>query len=482
MVEGGSARWERPSLRALAVGLIATSLGALLAQLSSALGAGPGVAIFMLAVTVAAVTGGLWGGLLTAVLASVVLPLIEGNAQTAVPSDGSRDLIAAVVFLAIAVVVGLVVGNAADERDRAARREREARLLAFLSTKLLAGDVPDRVLDEFVQALIEPLGLATCYVSVTLDGLEIHARASNDAAEPGGPSEVVPVVAAAISLGTLVAERPAGRRPLTRDERLLLEAATRQAAVALDRARLDARARLAQLDAETNQLRAAMFSSVTHDLRTPLASIKAGVTSLLDEHVVHDPAQVRELLTTILEETDRLNRLVGNILDLARIRSGALIPRRAPTAVDEVAEAVVARMRGVLKEAGVRVELSFEHDLPEVPADPMQLDQILTNLVENAVRHSPRGGTIRIYVSTGEGVVRVRLADEGAGIALEDREKVFEAFYRGRDAPESAGSGLGLAIVRAIVTAHGGRIWVEETTGGGTAMVFEIPTEETMVL
>ena len=159
---------------------------------------------------------------------------------------------------------------------------------------------------------------------------------------------MIPVVASNIPLGDLDAERPEGRRPFTRDERLLLEAATRQAAVALDRARLDARARLAQLDAETNQLRAAMFSSVTHDLRTPLASIKAGVTSLLDASAIHDERQQRELLTTILEETDRLNRLVGNILDLAKIRAGALIPKRVPTAVDEVAEAVVARMRPLL--------------------------------------------------------------------------------------------------------------------------------------
>jgi two-component system sensor histidine kinase KdpD len=285
-----------------------------------------------------------------------------------------------------------------------------------------------------------------------------------------------------VPLGTLVAERPLGRRPMTPEEHELLEAATRQAAVALDRARLDARARLAQLDAETNQLRAAMFSSVTHDLRTPLASIKAGVTSLLDEHVTHDAAQERELLTTILEETDRLNRLVGNILDLARIRAGALIPRRSPTAVDEVAEAVVARMRPRLQASRVAVELVIAPDVPEIPADPVQLDQVLTNLIENAVRHSPASGTVRIHVGTVDGAVRVRVADEGPGIAAEDREKVFEAFYRGRETPESAGTGLGLAIVRAIVTAHGGRIWVEETTGGGTAMVFEVPQQESMVL
>jgi two-component system sensor histidine kinase KdpD len=220
-----------------------------------------------------------------------------------------------------------------------------------------------------------------------------------------------------------------------------------------------------------------MFSSVTHDLRTPLASIKAGVTSLLDEGVIHDDRQQRELLTTILEETDRLNRLVGNILDLAKIRAGALISRRVPTAVDEVAEAVVARMRPRLTD--LVVDLQLAPDLPDIPADPLQLDQVLTNLVENAARHSPAGGTIRIHATRTERAVRVRVADEGPGIHVDDREKVFEAFYRGRESPESPGSGLGLSIARAIVTAHGGRIWVEETMGGGTAMVLDMPIRET---
>jgi two-component system sensor histidine kinase KdpD len=289
------------------------------------------------------------------------------------------------------------------------------------------------------------------------------------------------VVVADVPLGTLIVERPIGRRPFNKDEHLLLEAATRQAAVALDRARLDARARLAQLDAETSQLRAAMFSSVTHDLRTPLASIKAGVTSLLDQTVRHDASQEQELLQTILEETDRLNRLVGNILDLAKIRAGALIPRRAPTAVDEVTEAVVARLRPMLRARDVTIELMLAPELPEVPADPVQLDQVLTNLLENAAVHSPKGGTIRLHVSPTTGTVRIRISDEGPGIPREEREKVFDAFYRGRESPESAGSGLGLAIARAIVTAHGGRIWIEETMGGGTAIVIDLPLEESVL-
>src|SRR5207249_5285656 len=174
-------------------------------------------------------------------------------------------------------------------------------------------------------------------------------------------------------LGTLVAVRRAGLEAPQDDDRALLDACAKQVALAVERTRLDKQVEGARLEAETNQLRAAMFSSVTHDLRTPLASIKAGVTSLLDVSATHDKGQQQELLTTILEETDRLNRLVGNILDLAKIRAGALIPKRVPTAVDEVAEAVVARMRPLLVD--LAVELQLAPDLPEVPADPVQLDQ-----------------------------------------------------------------------------------------------------------
>ena len=182
--------------------------------------------------------------MVAALLSSLIAPVIE-HPDLGLEFEQLRDVIAAVVFLAIAAVVGLVVGNAAAERRRATEREREARLLAYLSTKLLSGDVPDRVLDEFVDVLLVPFGLASCTVQVTLDGQEMAATATRGDLEPGGPVELVPVVIASIPLGTLSAERPARGRPFTKRERELLEAATRQAAVALDRARLDARARLA---------------------------------------------------------------------------------------------------------------------------------------------------------------------------------------------------------------------------------------------
>ena len=200
------------------------------------------------------------------------------------------------------------------------------------------------------------------------------------------------------------------------------------------------------------------------------------MTSLLDAAVHHDPEQERELLTTILEETDRLNRLVGNLLDLARIRAGALTPTRQPAAMDEIVEVVLARMRPRLAAHTVTADLPA--DLPDVSVDPVQLDQVLTNLLENAGRHTPEGGQIRVSVAWVRDAVQVRVADRGPGIPVDERERVFEAFYRGSSSPETPGSGLGLAISKAVVVAHGGRIWIEDADGGGCVVAFEIPGEE----
>lgn len=432
------------------------------------------IALCLLAIVIAAVAGGLWCGLIASAISSVAIPLLFSSPRYTFQLTGS-EVVTAIVFLSVALVVGLLVGGASEERARAVRREREARLLGYLSTNLLTGDVPDRVLDDFAAVLLDPFGLASCEITVELEGTQLHARAEQPDAVPGGPTTIVPLVVGTVAFGTLKVERPDGARAFTKDESLLLEAATKQAAAALDRARLDATARTAELDAETSQLRAAMFSSVTHDLRTPLTSIKAGVTSLLDPTVDHDAAQRQELLTTILEETDRLNRLVGNILDLTKIRAGALTPARQPASTEEIVEAVLARMRPRL--SAVTIHTKIREGLPDVMADPMQLDQVLTNLLENAARYSPAAGQIQVAVSSLNDAVQVRVSDQGPGVVEEDRERVFDAFYRGATSPETPGSGLGLAISKAVVVAHGGRIWIEGAPGGGTAVVFQIPID-----
>ncbi len=468
--------WRGLTPRGLFFAVMAPAAAGVASIPLSRTGPASAIALFLLAIVIAAVAGGLYGGLVAALLSSLALPFLYGSPRFRLRLDGTEEIVTAIVFLSVAMVVGLLVGGAADDRARAARRERETRLLGYLSTKLLSGEVPDRVLDDFASVLLEPFGLSTSEITVELDGTQLVARSSRPEVTPGGPDAVVPLVAGTVAFGTLRVERPKGGRAFTADELVLLEAAAKQAAAALDRARLDARARMAQLDAETNQLRAAMFSSVTHDLRTPLASIKAGVTSLLDPSVDYDADQESELLTTILEETDRLNRLVGNILDLARIRAGALSPVRSDSSLDETLEAVVARMRPRLQH--VTVELHIRDDLPDVPVDGVQMDQVLTNLLENAARYAPPASTVQVTAAVFRDRAQVRVVDHGPGVPEEDRERVFEAFYRGERSPETPGSGLGLAIANAIVTAHGGRIWIEGTPAGGTAVVFEIPVDD----
>jgi two-component system, OmpR family, sensor histidine kinase KdpD len=466
----------RLTLKGVVIGLVTPAIATVVTYPVAPARPEISIAFFMLAVVIAAVAGGLWGGLVAGILASTLRPLVVESPQLTFRFDTVEDVATGVVFLSVALVVGLLVGQASEDRARASRRERETRFLGTLSSTLHTGEVPDRVLDRFAEVLMEPFALSKVEIEATLDGVDVRADARADGDVAGGPRVSVKLLAGDASIGTLVAERPVGSRPFSRDDHVLLESAARQATAALDRARLDARARSAQLDAETNQLRAAMFSSVTHDLRTPLASIKAGVTSLLHTDVQHDPAQERELLTTILEETDRLDRLVGNLLDLARIRAGALTPNRQPVAVDEIVEVVLARMRPRL--ADHRVTTDLPPSLPDVSVDPVQLDQVLTNLLENAGRHAPAGTEIRVSVQWVRGAVQVRVRDEGPGVPFDERERVFEAFYRGSSTPDTPGSGLGLAIAQAVVVAHGGRIWIEDAPGGGCVVAFEIPGEE----
>jgi two-component system sensor histidine kinase KdpD len=471
-VEGGAAFTGK----ALVIGILAPVIATVVAYPIAPSRPEISIAVFMLAVVIAAVAGGLWSGLVAALLASTIRPLVVEAPQLTFRMNDIEDAATGIVFLSVALVVGLLVGQASEDRARASRREREARFLGNLSATLHVGEVPDRVLDEFAAVLMEPLALSSVEIRASLDGTEVHAAARSDGAATGGPRTSVALLSGETRFGTLFAERAPGAPPFSRDDQTLLEAATRQATAALDRARSDARARMAQLDAETNQLRAAMFSSVTHDLRTPLASIKAGVTSLLDPSVRHDDRQERELLTTILEETDRLNRLVGNLLDLARIRAGALTPTRQPASMDEIVEVVLARMRPRL--VGFTVTSELPTELPDVSVDPVQIDQVLTNLLENAGRHSPPGGQIDVTVLWMDGAVQVRVSDQGPGIPYDERERVFEAFYRGTSSPETTGSGLGLAISKAVVVAHGGRIWIEDAPGGGCVVAFDIPGED----
>ncbi|MBI4261492.1 MAG: DUF4118 domain-containing protein [Actinobacteria bacterium] len=425
---------------------------------------------YVLAVVVSSAAGGIWPGLAASTLSFLALNFFFTPPFHTFTVAKSQDLVALGVFLAVSATVGALVSRVLAQRARAERREREARLLHHLGTRLISGVPTEEVLATLARSVTELFGLARC--EITSELAEGPIVVEGGAGGPGGPAETIPMVARDREVGRIVAVPGDGQPGLGPDERSVMRTLAGQVALAVEGMRLAAEARDARMEAEANRLRAALFSSVTHDLRTPLSSITASVTSLQDATASLTGDDRRDLLETIGQEAERLNRLVGNLLDLSRMRAGALSPATSPSAIDEVIEGVVARLEPLLRRHDVR--LMLREDLPEVPVDVVQMDQVLTNVLENAARYTPAGKGITVSAAGWQGGVQIRVADQGPGIPEDRRERLFEPFVRGEDSP---GTGLGLAIARAIVEAHRGRIRLAESPGGGTTVVIELPGE-----
>jgi len=289
---------------------------------------------------------------------------------------------------------------------------------------------------------------------------------------PGASVHCLPLTASRGTLGVL-GLRPDNARALGEPEQIRqLESFGSQVAMALERAQLAAEAQQAQLRVETESMRSSLLSSVSHDLRTPLASITGTASSLLEGEATLAPPTRRMLLETLYEEAERLNRLVRNLLDMTRLQSGALRVTKEWHPLEEVIGAALGRMERLLQ--GRPVATRVPQDLPLVPIDDVLIEQVLINLLENAVKYTPAGSEIELTASVGDGMVTVGVADRGAGVPPGDEARLFEKFYRGRSRTPR-GAGLGLAICRGIVEAHGGRIWAENRAGGGAVFQFTIP-------
>jgi two-component system sensor histidine kinase KdpD len=426
-------------------------------------------ALCLLAVVVAAAVAGRASGLLASVISFLGLNFFFTEPHHTFVVKHAADLIALFAFLLSAVIVGALLSRALEERSRAERRATEAQFLSDTTAKLISGDPFSRTLDELARAMIQLFGLARCEIS-TANGK--GAAIADDQGGSDGPSVTVPLATQSAALGSFTAVRPSDAQLFSTSDVELLHTLASQTALAIERAVLGEQVRDARLEVEASQLRAALFSSVTHDLRTPLSSIKASASGLLAEGAHYTEEQREEMVRTVLEEADHLNQIVSNLLDLARMRAGALVPSKQPIFIEDVIGSVLRRMRRALQ--GIAVRTNIRAELPPIEADPIQIEQVISNLLENAIRFSP-GSEIQISAAPWQGVVQVRVADHGPGIPQQDRERVFEEFYR-RDAGRGrGGTGLGLAIARAVVLAHGGRIWAEAAPGGGTAIVFEVP-------
>jgi two-component system sensor histidine kinase KdpD len=284
----------------------------------------------------------------------------------------------------------------------------------------------------------------------------------------------LPLIVAGTGVGVMRVARSRGGSAFGEEEERLLTTFAHQAALAIDKANLAERARRAAALEEADQVKTALLSSVSHDLRSPLAAIKTAVTGLLTPGADLDPQGRTDLLAAIDEETDRLTHLVANLLDLSRIQGGALRPRKEWVDIAEIVIAAVDRLAS--RFPAHTIDVSVPDDLPLLPVDYARMDQVLSNLIENAASYAPPDTPITVTVQPEHGGITIRVRDEGPGIPRAERERVFEPFYRGA-ATEGLrpGSGLGLAICRGIVEAHGGWIRVEPTERPGVSIALWLP-------
>lgn len=380
----------------------------------------------------------------------------------------TQDVLALVVFFIVAVVISQLVGRAKASLAEAHARERETTHLYELSMALaglrtedpIARAIAERLQEVFhaevVEIVIQPLapGTAAAY------------RAPADSAAPTAkPDTNIPLKTARGRLGEIRLWR--NESPLSPAEERLLHTFASQSALALERALLAQVETRAKVLEESDRLKSALLSSVSHELRTPLATIKAASTSLRSGEVAWESQAREDLIVAIDEEADHLNRLVGNLLDMSRIESGALKPQRQWNILAEIVGGVIARMRRAAEQH--RLDINVPEDLPLVPVDYVLIEQVFTNLLSNSLKYAPVNTTIRIsaqVLEKDEQSLLVRISNQGPSVPEEHLDRIFDKFYRVTAADRVTGTGLGLSICKGIIEAHGGRIWAENLPDG----------------
>jgi len=409
--------------------------------------------IYLVAVVTITVLGGFWPAVLAAVAASLLLNWFFTEPLHTFTIAEPRNLLALLLFVTVAVAVSSVVHLAARRAIQAARaREEAASLLELAQTVLGGADSPAAVLDHLTRT---QGGQAELQERV--GGRWVRAASS-------GVQGSLPA-ATRIDIRSDLTLLVTGQAPSATPA--LLAGYAAQAAAALDRERLRTQAAQAEALAEGNRMRTALLAAVSHDLRTPLASIKASVSSLRQTDVEWSEEDQADLLATIEQNADRLDALIGNLLDMSRLHTGSLQPFLRPTAIDEVAPVAVGGLDDV------RLEMAVPDGFPLVLADPGLLERVLANLFSNALRYSPPGRPPELRAELDGRAVLLEVVDHGPGVPDEQKERIFEPFTRIGD--RHPGVGLGLAVAKGFAEAMGGRISAADTPGGGLTVSVVLP-------
>jgi two-component system sensor histidine kinase KdpD len=447
------------------------------AALRSDLSLGSNLLLFLLAVIIVSLVGGFLPAFATAIVASLLLNYYFVPPIHKLTISEPENVLALVVFVVIASLVSRVVDIAARRTSEAARSNAEAETMSALAGSLLRGE-------QAIPAMLERVRETFGVQSVTLLHRDTDAPASSSGESGGlrGTWSCVDSVGhdpclrpedsdTEVPVGDGLVLVLRGRVLAAEDQRVLTAFAT-QVAVAYEQRRLAETAEAVSALTAADRVRTALLNAVSHDLRTPLASAKAAVSSLRSRDVVWSEQDQQELLTSADDSLDRLTALVTNLLDLSRLQAGVLAVATHPVAVEDV---VSRALDHVARDS--KVELDIPPTLPEVLADAGLLERAIANLVENALRHTPPGEHVRVAASTHRNTVEIRVIDRGPGIRPNDREAVFAPFQRHDDhtSGKGEGVGLGLAIARGFVEAMHGTISLDDTPGGGLIAAVELP-------
>jgi len=430
------------------------------------------VLLFLVAVIAVALVGGFLPAVVAALVGSVLLNYYFTPPIHLFTISEANNVLALIIFVAVAIVVSSVVDNAARRSKQAARASAESELLVTTAGSVLRGQ---QALAAVLSRVREAFGMESVTLLERGDDEPADRRATTrrwvPVATAGEPPLLSPESADAevpVTDRLVLALRG---RPLAATDRRVLGAFAAYAATALEQERLAAAAEAARPIAAADRMRTALLAAVSHDLRTPLASAKAAVTSLRATDVQWAPEDRDELLATADESLDRLARLVDNLLDMSRLQAGALAVFPRPADLAEI----VARSLDDLGPSGRSVVVTIPEDLPEVSVDPGIAERIIANLTANAVRYSPAGKPPCLSGSALLDRVELRVIDRGPGIPEEDRNKMFVPFQRLGDTDNTTGVGLGLALSRGLAEAMGGTLEPEETPGGGLTMTLSLP-------
>jgi two-component system sensor histidine kinase KdpD len=444
--------------------------------------------VLVLPVVVGVITGGYLGGLVSVAAGFLVYDYVFIRPYYTLTVGAAQNWAALGVYVAVMLLVAQVVGHLDTARAEAQRRATETQRLFELSQLL----VEDRSVGELLQTIVKAVQTVFNVDGVALllpadQRLVIVASAGNpvtpDELRQLGPESGVPVRVGVVpgapgelrAVALSASGRPVGilalrGLPAAASDRESLGTFANQAALALERAQLRAQALRSELLEEVDRLRRALLGAVSHDLRTPLATMKVASSTLLDPNSALSAEDAKELYGLLDLQTDRLTRLVTSLLDMTRYQAGVLDVDRAPWPLDDLVADAVATLRPALGER--LIEVRVPNSLPPAAVDRVLIGQVLANLLDNADRHAPLGTSITISGELRSDRLAVSVTDQGAGVPVNEREAVFESFVR----YDTGGrSGLGLAIAKTFVEAHGECIWVEGGPAGGASFVFTLP-------